>query len=469
LCSSLRVPYSGKSISSFAKQWLSEKVDIPPFKPIDFEKDFSKGELAEKVTLFHTDYPESNIFSLTIKYGAGSAAIPGLDYSVNLMNRAGIMALHTPYELKKEFSKLGCTVNFYNDKSYTYVTLRGKESSLAKACQLLSRTYLMPSLDDKQLNSLIGSQLGSRSMEARNKDIQSDALYQYLMYGENSSYLNRLSNEDVLGLTVSKLAANFINATHYETSVHYTGKFSFEEVKEVLTNNLAFPSNLKSSASPVSTPQAQYTENTIFMFNNRNARQGDVYIFIPGEEYQLEQRPVIDAFNQYFGGGFNGVVLQELRELRSFAYTASANYSIPPVPGRKAMFTGYIGTQGDKTLDAIGEFLRLINDMPQYPERMDNIKDYLLQAAVSSSPSKRQLTQTVESWMKAGYTEDPRIELVKEYSAVSFDDVLDFYAKRIKTKPIAIAIVVDTKMLDKKQLGSFGKVEEVKNSKIFKY
>jgi len=462
------VPAAGQT-SSFAKQWLSEKVDIPPFKPVDFEKDFSKGELAEMVTLFHTEYPESNIFSLTIKYGAGSIAIPGLDYSVSLMNRAGIMALHTPYELKKEFSKLGCTVNFFNDKSYTYVTLRGKESNLAKACQLLSRTYLMPSLDEKQLNSLIGSQLGSRSMESRNKDIQSAALSEYLRYGENSSYLNRLSNEDVLGLTVSKLAANFINATHYETSVHYTGKFSFEEVKKVLTNNLAFPSNLKPSSSPVSTPQAKYTENTILMFNNRNARQGDVYIFIPGQEYQPEQRPVIDAFNQYFGGGFNGLVLQELRELRSFAYTASANYSIPPVPNRKSMFTGYIGTQGDKTLDAIGEFLNLINEMPQYPERMDNIKDYLFQATVSSSPSKRQLTQTVESWMKAGYNEDPRIKLSEAYGSVEFDDILSFYNQKISNKPIAIGIIVNRKMIDRKQLSNFGKVVNLSSSKIFKY
>ena len=260
-----------------------------------------------------------------------------------------------------------------------------------------------------------------------------------------------------------------INATHYETSVHYTGKFSFEEVKKVLTNNLAFPSNLKPSSSPVSTPQAKYTENTILMFNNRNARQGDVYIFIPGQEYQPEQRPVIDAFNQYFGGGFNGLVLQELRELRSFAYTASANYSIPPVPNRKSMFTGYIGTQGDKTLDAIGEFLNLINEMPQYPERMDNIKDYLFQATVSSSPSKRQLTQTVESWMKAGYNEDPRIKLSEAYGSVEFDDILSFYNQKISNKPIAIGIIVNRKMIDRKQLSNFGKVVNLSSSKIFKY
>ena len=90
------VPAKGQT-SAFAKQWLDEKVEVPPFKPIDFNNDFSKGELAQGVTLFHSENPESNIFSLTLKYGAGSAKIPGLDFSVSLMNRAGIMALYTPY------------------------------------------------------------------------------------------------------------------------------------------------------------------------------------------------------------------------------------------------------------------------------------------------------------------------------------------------------------------------------------
>ena len=327
----------------------------------------------------------------------------------------------------------------------------------------------MPSMDEKQRNSLIGNQLGSRMMESRNKDIQSDALSEYLKYGEKSRFLNRLTNAEVLELTVSKLAANFIEATKYETSVHYTGKMSYNEVKDVLTKSLAFPSNLKKSSSPVSIPTTEYAENTIYLLNNKNARQGDVYIFVPGDEYQHEQRPVIDAFNQYFGGGFNGLVLQELRELRSFAYTASANYNTPPVPNRNSMFTGYIGTQGDKTLGAVNEFLNLINSMPQYPERMGNIKDYLNQATVSSSPTKRQLTQVVENWMQAGYTEDPRIKLVDGYNATSFEDVLEFYNQKLKNKPIAIAILVNKKMIDNKQLKTLGKVVNLNSSKIFKY
>ena len=455
--------------SAFAKEWLEKEVNVNPFKPIDFSKDLSMAELAPGVDLFYAENSHNDIFSLTIIYGVGSNKIPELDFSINLMNRAGIMALYTPYELKKEFSNLGCMASFGNDKYNTYVTLMGKEENLAQACQLLSKSYLLPSLDEKQLNSLIGNELGQRYFERKDKDSQSNALREYLRYGDKSQYLNRLTNEEIFALTVSDLAGGFIKATQYETSVHYTGRTSFDKVQNILTNNLAFPSSLKPSVAHDRTPSVTYDETTVFVYNNKDVRQSDIYLYIPGEDYEISQKPLIDGFNQYFGGGFNGLVLQELRELRSFAYTASAYYSIPPVQNKKSMFTGYIGTQNDKALDAINEFVKLINNMPEHPERISNIKNYLEQSTVNVTPSIRQRTMIVEEWMDYGYEKDPRIELIEKYNNLEFNDILEFYNSYIKGKNIGIAIISNSKEIDKKELKTIGKVKKVDSSKIFKY
>ncbi|MDD2196718.1 MAG: hypothetical protein PHW91_05970, partial [Bacteroidales bacterium] len=461
------VPAQGRS--NFAKQWIDEEVGVPPFKPIDFKKDLSMSELAPGVKLFHAENPANDIFSLILVYGVGSNKIPELNFSVNLMNRAGIMALHTPYELKKEFSDLGCVVYFSNDRNNTYVRLTGKEENLAKACQLLSKSYLLPSLDEKQLNSLIGGEIGRRSYEKKDKDSQSRALRQYLIYGAKSSYLNRLTNTEVLELSVSKLAGGFIKATQYETSVHYTGKLPSDKVKGILINNLAFPSNLKPSVSNEEIPTVKYNETTIFLYNNRSVRQSDIFIYIPGEKYETSQKPIIDGFNQYFAGGFNGLVMQELRELRSLAYTAAAGYSIPSAPSQKAMLNGYIGTQGDKTQDAVNEFISLITDMPEHPERIATIKNYLEQATVNVTPSIRQRTMLVENWMDYGYDKDPRTEWVSKYKELEFSDLLSFYNTYINNKPIGIAIVANGKDVDKKELKKIGTLKRVDSNKIFKY
>lgn len=460
-------PATGRS--AFAQQWIAEEVVAPEFKPIDFKKDAKITEFAPRVTLFHTENSANDIFSLTIIYGVGSDEIPELSYSVSLMNMAGVLAQHTPYELKKEFSNLGCRVYFSNDSRNTYVTLIGKEENLAQACLLLSKTYLLPSLDDKQLNSLKGSEIGQRIYEKNDKDSQASALNEYLKYGRKSRYLNRIPNEEVISFTASSLAGAFIKATKYETSVHYTGRYPFKKVQEILTKSLAFPSNLKPSVSNKEIPMTSYDENTIFLFHNKDARQSDIYLFVPGEKFELSQQPIIHGFNEYFGGGFNGLVLQELRELRSLAYTASAGYSIPSEPNQQSRFYGYIGTQGDKTLDAVREFKNLVANMPKHPNRTDNIKSYLMQATLNATPSVRSRTMLIEDWMDYGYEKDPRIDWVDEYKNLEFQDIVDFYNNHIEGKPIGIGIVANKKDIDMKELKKLGKVKVVNTGKLFKY
>ena len=457
-----------KGRSEYAKAWLNEEVKVPEFKPIDFAKDIKQGELAKGANMYYVNNPQNDIFSLTIKYGAGTSDIRGLEHAVGLMNQAGIMAQYTPYELKREFSKLGCTVQFYASDHETFVTMRGKEANLARACQMLSRMLLMPSLDEKQMSRIIGNAIGARQVEAKNKEAQKDALSEYLYHGGASEYLNRLSNSEIQAFRVSQLAADFIKATQYETEVHYVGKSSFDVAKATISKNLAFPANLK-PAMKSETPLANYTENTILLLNNKEARQGDVYLYVHGDEYNKQQRAVIDAFNQYFGGGFNGLVVQELRELRSFAYTASGHYRYPDYDKETSYLRGYIGTQADKVNDAIEEFVKLIAELPQHPERINNIKDYLALANISSTPSVRSKTQVVANWLDQGYTQDPRIDLLKGYKAMSFDSIMTFYNQHIKGRPIAIAIVVNTKNIDKERLKKFGKVIELKPSNVFKY
>lgn len=435
---------------------------------IDLKKDIIKETIAEKVNLFYNQNSKNNVFSLTLRYGVGNLEIPTLDLATSLMNKAGIMAMFTPHELKKEFAKISCSYHFSNNENYTYVTLTGQEENLAQACQLLSRTYILPALDDKQMDQLLGSIIGSRRMEKDEKDSQSDALDNYLSYHDNSPELTRLSNEDLKALTRSTLTADFIKATQYETSIHYVGKKPFNEVKETLLANLAIPSGLKESDSPKLIEGFNYSENTIYFLNNSDARQSDVHLVLLGENFSLDQQPIVNAFNQYFGGGFNGIVLQELRELRSFAYTAQASYSTPDIINKPAHLTGFIGVQADKTADAVTEFIKLIRELPEKPERIENIRSFLVQATLSTKPSFRYLSQNVEEWQRLGYKEDPSISKIEAYSNITFDDILDFYKNNIQNKPIAIAIVGNKKLVDIKKLEEIAKIKYLTPTKIFK-
>ena len=54
----------------------------------------------------------------------------------------------------------------------------------------------------------------------------------------------------------------------------------------------------------------------------------------------------------------------------------------------------------------------LLRNMPENPDRMDNIKSYLRQEALTTHPDFRDKAQYFEQYKRVGYTQDPAIENV---------------------------------------------------------
>lgn len=81
------------------------------------------------------------------------------------MNNAGMLPDIEPLAFKRAMGELNANCTYAVDDNYMYVMMSGYEKDLVKACQLLSKQILFPKLDDKQLQSLIGSAFGSRQME----------------------------------------------------------------------------------------------------------------------------------------------------------------------------------------------------------------------------------------------------------------------------------------------------------------
>jgi predicted Zn-dependent peptidase len=231
---------------------------------------------------------------------------------------------------------------------------------------------------------------------------------------------------------------------------------------------MVFGTDLKTSESPIVLNDEVYTENTVYFVNRKDALQSQIYFYIKGEDYSTDKEAQIDAFNDYFGGGFSGLVIQEIREYRSMAYTAGATYSIPLLAGKWSSFIGYIGTQADKTVEAINVFDSLLMFMPEKKERIENIRNSLIQEAFASRPDFRELSQKLVEWKLKGYYEDPAKFKLEAYKKLTFDDILSFYKKNIKDKPIVICLVGDKKRLNMKDIAKFGKIVEIKESTLFK-
>lgn len=151
-------PPVGKQ-SLYAQQFKSLPIGQVEEKFMDFSEVQTK-QINDRSKLFYTSNPENEVFSLTLKYGAGERVFPKVGIAANLMNNAGIMGMYEPQDLKKELSKLNVSCDVFAGDDYLYISMRGYENNLPEACQLLARQILMPKLDEKQLSRIKGSILG---------------------------------------------------------------------------------------------------------------------------------------------------------------------------------------------------------------------------------------------------------------------------------------------------------------------
>lgn len=454
-------------ISDYAKYLQAIPVNPVP-EAFNNLSDVQTATMYDGIRLHRTENKMNDLFSLTIKYGVGTTKMPKLEYAAPLMNSAGIMPDMDAQEVRKQFSQLNAQCEYSVSDDYFYIRLLGEEKNLKEICQLMMRQVLMPKLDDKQANRVKGYAFSSRRVENNNSETLADALMEYALYKNNSEYIDRLSLTNIFELSISNLTGEVIRATNYAADIHYVGKLPIDQVRSILAESLPLKEGVIPSESPLVRERISYEKPTIYFLHDKEAQQSKINFYIQGADYNIADDIGYMAFNQYFSGGFNGLVMQEIRENNSMAYTAYGAMSRPPLQNKKAYFIGYVGTQPDKAADAIALYMKLLQDMPLYPERLDNIKTYLRQSALSDKPSFRTKSQVFDAWAKRGYTDDPNKINMSAIQNLKFEQIVDFYHKNIKGKPVVIVITGDQKLIDLKKIESnFGKITKIGTSTLF--
>lgn len=451
--------------SKYAEHYDQIPSTQPNEKYIDINNDIKTINEAGG-TIYFTENPMNDIFSLTIKFGIGTQKLPMVEYASSAMNYAGTET-KTVTELKNEFGKIGCSYSIHSNDSYTIVELEGIERNYDKAIELIAELISSPKLEQDKIERIYDEVRTERKMERSEPDNIASALFEYVKYKEKSSFLDRLSLNEIKALEAENLVNTFKEATGYNIEIHLVANKE-EPLVSLLKSKLKIDTEKKKSDSPIYLDIEKYNENTVFFVNKKKALQSKIFFLVNGEKFDKNNKANIEEFNMYFGGGFSGLVLQEIREYRSLSYTAGAGFRTPSVVDKPITFVGYIGTQADKTNEAIDVFQDLVRNMPSKTDRAPMIKDYLMQSAFTGTPNFRDLSQSIANWKHQGYNEDPALIDVKNYQNFKFEDIENFYKKNLKQAPVVTIIVGNKKKVDIKKLEQYGKIIELKESSLFK-
>lgn len=452
--------------STFASQLLNKTVLEASYDFVDFDQ-VSTTPFKENVELKYVQNQKNSIFDMLIIFDAGTLDYPLLKYAIPVINRAGIMGQYEANELRTEFAKLGVNYGLGVSDNETYIQLRGDERGLSRSLELLSKLMLIPALEDKAFNAIVGSDVFGRFTQGDNTFLKQEALQERMMYGEKSEFIDRPKAEDLWFMRPTELIAEFQKATTHHAEIHFYGRTDLQSLGFIMQSNLALSDGRKPKQKPKYKEYQDYKSNQVFLVDDSELRQTQVFLYAKGDQMTKEERAYADAFNQYLGGGFNGLMMKEIREYRALAYTAQAGFNKPLYANKPSYLFGYIGTQSDKTNDVVNVVNNIFSDMPMYEERFSGIKSYLLSSAQMAQPSARNLSLAVSSWKDQGYDQDPRIENLEIYKKLTFEDIQTFYQNKLKEKAIVIGILGKSKDIDSKLLKEYGNVEKMGVSSLF--
>ena len=462
-------PKNSEENSEFAM--LLDEIKPVQIKPrfVDFKKDVQSEDIKENIHFHYVENPINTIFSMKLQYGLGTFENASLAEASQFISLIGTKE-KTFNSFKEELQKIGSKIETYSNSNYFGFNISGFDSYFSQTLELLNEfinSMHVRDSDKEKLNKLIENSKITRDRELKDPATAGRALRDYVMYGKKSPYLRRSTLSEVQKMTPEFLIEQVKKAMKYEVDILYTGTINKQEVVNYINSTLDISSDLIKTSSPITIDYKKYSRNTVYLIDDPKAVQSQIYIITEGKVLSKEDRSKSDVFNKYFGRGMASIIFQEIREFRSLAYTAYGSYinrSDITMPG---YFMGYMGTQVDKTNNAISTYIDLFRNLPIKENRIATIKSGLTQSINTRKPGWRSQGNYVSNLLKEGYTEDPNKLDYNIYQNIAFNDVIQFYKDNIKTDPIVITIVTDKSKISIDKILDYGELIEVNKDKVF--
>lgn len=278
--------------------------------------------------------------------------------------------------------------------------------------------------------------------------------------------LEALPSDEIRATTLDELLGLPGELLNYKQTLTYTGSMPLEQLVEVLRRHHTVADELKDTP-PYRFRTAREIDQTQIYVVDQQTAQAQVRIEFPDGQYNRDDSVVASIYTNYFGSGMSSVVFQELREARALAYTASARYAQGGRLNDQNLMLGSIGTQTDKTVEALGAFIELIDNMPVSSERFGETRESLLNRYRTSKISFREVIGAVRGWELLGLQGDPRRESFQQLQTLETTDLVNFQQQHVKDRPKLISIVGDVSIIDADELARFGQVEQIQVADLF--
>ena len=444
-------------------------AEVAPITPVfvDFERDMARSQLDSGVEVLYKRNNTNKLFSLIYLYDFGTLSVKSMGVATDYMALLGTDE-KSAEEIQRELYDLACSFNIVAGEDKTYIIISGLSENMEKAMKIVEEYIANVEGDDDVLrevkNDIAQQRLNAKASQQENFR----ALQRYCFYGKEYARKQTLSNKELRNLTSEELLANIKQLPNIKHRVMYYGPESLNN----LVGSLYAAHRLGDKLIDLKTePVAPATTKPGVLFAQYDAKQ--IYYMQhscrESDKWSIDNSPVGTLYNNYFSGGMNAIVFQEMREARGLAYSAYTNLAKGKVPQHPYSFYAFIATQNDKVQQAVEAFDEIIEDMPRSEQAFELAKMGVLANLESQRTTKMNVLWSYLEYEKFGLKEDINKTLYEGIQSLTLDDVVKFQQEFIKGRPYTYCILGDKNDLDMKYLRSLGKIKFLSQEEIFGY
>ena len=454
--------------SEFLKAIANSKV--APIAPrfTDYKRDMDILTLDNGIEVLYKQNELNERFELVYLYDFGTDKDPSLSVAREYLSMLGTENKSLA-EIMSEQYELACDVSFSPTKNNFYVSISGIGENMLAAMALAEDYIANVKGDEAVLAEVKNDIIKERANNKTNQRANYSALQRYVTYGAEYVERTTLSNDELMALESEALLDKIRGLKNYQHRILYYGPLGKRELTKLLEKNHSVADQL----IPVeyqTTPTLPVTEPKV-VFAQYDAKQIYYMQYACGNDmFDVDLDPSVRLYNEYFSGGMNAIVFQEMREARGLAYSSYAYLGQGNTCNEPYYFYAFIATQNDKMQQAIEAFDEIIENMPQSEAAFELTKQGILTGMATGRTTKMDVIWKYIGDMRFGITDFNRSEAVYNgIQTMTLEDVVEFQQSHIKGRDYVYCILGDKNDVDMKYLKTLGSVEFVTPTQIFGY
>ena len=447
-----------------------QEVEVVPITPvfIDYERDLGSTKLDSGVEVLYKRNETNQLFSLLYLYEFGTQTVKSMALAADYMELLGT-AEKSAEEIQRELYDLACSFQISVTGDKTYVTINGLAENMEKAMKIVEDYIANVEGDDDVLQGVKSDFEQERTNAKASQHENFRRLQNYAIYGSDYMRSRSMSNKELRNISSEELLDNIKQLRNIKHRVMYYGPHNLNDLVGALNTSHKIGDDLiELKSEPIA---AKAVRKSSVLFAQYDAKQIYYmqYSCREQDKWNINYSPISNLYNNYFSGGMNSIVFQEMREARGLAYSAYSLLAEGRAPQHPYYFYAFIATQNDKVQQAVEAFDEIIEEMPRSEQAFELAKSGLLANLESQRTTKMNVLWNYLEAEKFGLSEDINKTIYEGIKSLTLDDVVKFQQEFIKGRPYTYCILGDKNDLDMNYLRKLGKIKFLSQEEIFGY